>query len=90
MSKLRKAPRGAIVHIRWDDIEHHQRSGWHNATERVKPRTYESVGWIVRWGKRRVLIVSNTSTLGRGILTHCRASLPIGCIRSVQVLWKPK
>ena len=78
---------GDLVLIRWRDIEH--ATGWRawgDLTGRARPDRYESVGWVVGWGRRRVYLAGTRTSGADGPATNCLQSYPIGCVRSVRVL----
>jgi hypothetical protein len=50
---------GDLVLVVWTDIEHH--SGWTDWTNEWCPDVYQSVGWLVRADRERVVIAGTAA-----------------------------
>lgn len=76
---------GRLVDVHWADVEHIH--GWKTfrAVVRNRPDRYRAAGYVLRAGRRDLVIVPVTREQGQGSAA-CAYRLPWGVIRRLRVI----
>lgn len=87
MSRKIKRPKlGQLVYVEMDDIEHD--SGWTGfaAIAKVRPRTFRTVGWVVRATKRTLTLSATVDSLKADANGYCHYLIPMRSITRIDKL----
>jgi hypothetical protein len=85
---MKRLKPGDLVYVETDDIEHADQ-GWQAlaAIAATKPRTFRTVGWVVRVTKRTLTLTPMAGTEGRHADdAHCAYLLPRRAITKIKRL----
>lgn len=86
MSRKVKRPKlGHLVYVEMDDIEHGA-GGWKSFAEisaKERPRTFRTVGWVVRATKRTLTVAATTDSLRSDAHGYCHYLIPMRSITRI-------
>lgn len=82
---MSRPARGDLVLVEWVDARSPASAGWTNG--RVPLARVQTVGWVVRWGGRKVVIAGERADdgIGPAPLSNLTA-IPRGCVVMVEIL----
>jgi hypothetical protein len=84
VSKVKRPRLGHLVYVEMDDIEH-DGHGWKSFADiaKTRPRTFRTVGWVVRATKRTLTLSATTDSLKSTASGFCSYQIPMRSITRI-------
>jgi len=84
---MKRPKLGTLVYVEMDDIEHGA-GGWKSFADIAKerPRTFRTVGWVVRVTKRTLTLSATTDSLQSTAHGYCHYLIPMRSITKIDKL----